>query len=258
MNFEELESVRQRLERMQGETIVAFAVKQAARILPLLALGTKEQPPFWFWPETKRPRFLGSIFSAVDIAWQFSKTKEVAADAVFQVDETFNAATAVKAADIFKVAFSVASYAAFGADGDAAARTARTAAAAAFRADDGKQRNLKATVDELRNWDLVHLCDERFHNDAAGRAASFLALPLWGKYCDDVEPLVVGFTHAIDELFAEKNDCPGRPTKWSNWYLGLCRGTVVDVPADIASLGPAAIYAYRQGLRDGEDRKNTK
>ncbi len=254
MNFEELESVRRKLERLPCELIVAFAAKQAARSLPLLSVRIGETPPFGFWPEAKRVSYLDAVCRCVDLIWHYSKNKETLADAAFRPDDAFKAAVAAKPAELFKAAFGVAAYAAFDDTDDAAAAAARTASQAAFRAADISRRGFKEAADELRNTDLAHLADMRISSSTEERGAAFLAEPLFGRHWDEAKPVVNAFAESVRALFVGAVPVDAKLAAFLERYLKRCLGTQADIPYEIASLGPAAVYAYSRGLKDAKDR----
>ena len=89
--------IEARLKNIPRDKCVAFAVRCAMRVLPLLVVAKKEktgimsmfnqkpsQVPFWFWSESDRNRHLLAVLRAYACSIQFSLTGIYTASANIQ------------------------------------------------------------------------------------------------------------------------------------------------------------------------------
>ncbi|MFZ2725073.1 MAG: COR domain-containing protein [Methylococcaceae bacterium] len=89
------EEIEARLESVPSDVRVAFAVRSAMRVLPLLAMQNKQnqdKDAFWFWQTDDSSRYLLAIFKAYSISIEFIFTGKYVAYAVNNTIDTVHLA----------------------------------------------------------------------------------------------------------------------------------------------------------------------
>lgn len=92
------EEIETRLDGVPSDVRVAFAVRSALRVLPLLAVQSQQgehKEAFWFWQQADKSRYLLALFKAYSISIEFIFTgKYVAYAATDTADTVYLAASA--------------------------------------------------------------------------------------------------------------------------------------------------------------------
>ncbi len=240
--------IQARLRGMPKEKCVAFAVRSAMRVLPVLAKGkSKQLKAFPFWKKSQKESCLLAIFKAyvfsMDFAINIGGTADTAdtADTAYATYATYVAAAAVDVAAVDNTyaavyavyAADVAITAAVDADADAYAVAAANAYAAANYTSPEILQDLS---------DLPHLS-----------ATELLNKPLWsGTIPSEWQQLLSDFKRAALSLGAGFE-------VWLAWYEQRLSGKPIEIyllqqwnriPSEINAQAPAAINTYLKNLTE--------
>ena len=255
------DEIRAQLKEIPKDKCVAFAVRSALRILPLLAESKKknlikkvrrqQNEAFWYWKPEDRSKYLLSVLRTYGFSIGYVLTKDASTDADVAARAAADADVAARAAADAAARASadvadVAARAAYAAYTTYTAYTAVRAAAAevAVRAAAARADAAYAIVKEIKQ-DLARLPELS--------SAELLALPLWSESVPkDWLQLLEQFKQVAKELDAGFE-------VWLDWYDQRLQGRVVDtellrhwngVPPEYLAQGPAVVNAYLKDLAD--------
>lgn len=241
---------------------IAFALRGALRILPLLANSvSSDQDPFPFWEKAQRADNLISIMLALN-ATMLQVLNDQEQDLVYEAESVQQAAIVAEKSEIDSKIISEAS---------AVCRSVVSAALVAscfakstiagthflhFTVDISDLNNIKSRQEESSDYssyikqleaELISL------NDDSLSAADFLGMPLW----------TVPFPHPLEgsvgKLLDQINSLEADFGLWIDWYQQIADGKPVDVefmqraltlPEEIKAQGAKAINVYMAALHD--------
>jgi GTPase SAR1 family protein len=245
------EEIAAQLKAVPREMRVAFAVRSAMRVLPLLAspkkktlrdVFSRQKEAFWYWKVQDKNKHLLAVLRTYSCSIEYVLTKNrstVATDAA-----AANAAADAADADAYAAAY--VAYAAAAADSYAPDAYADAAAYAAFAAYAAADVDADEVIQAIRK-DLMVL-----KNMSEGE---LLKQPLW-LASKKWQQLLNNFKQDISSLNAGFE-------VWLDWYNDRLQGKVIDVellqhwnhiPKEIEQQGAAKVNAYLRSLLQ-EDNK---
>jgi hypothetical protein len=248
------EEVKARLKSKSQEQQVAFAVRSALRVLPLLAVQVRQQKPsfffrkqreaFGFWQKENKQSYLASLLRAYAVCMWRVSASDTYANAADAATHAYAAAHAAYADAAHAAAHAHAAYAYAYAAAAAAADAADAAADAAdAAADDDADDTAYAIILKEIQADLI-LIDRL-------TAKELLRTPLWSN------PPTKDWQQWLNDFKTDALSLDTGFEVWLDWYEERLQGKPIDVglleqwlniPEEIESQGVAAINAYLKNL----------
>jgi GTPase SAR1 family protein len=240
------EEIAVQLKDVPREMRVAFAVRSAMRVLPLLASPKKKtllnvfsgqnREAFWYWKVQDKNKHLLAVLRAYSCSIEYVLTKNRSTTAT----DAAAANAAADAADADAYAAAYAAYAAAAADSYAADAYADAAAYAAFAAYAAADVDADEVIQAIRK-DLMAL--KNMSEEELLKQPLWLASKKWqqllNNFKQDISSLNAGFE------------------VWLDWYDDRLQGKAIDVellqrwnhiPKEIQQQGAAKVNAYLGSL----------
>ena len=247
------EEIAAQLKDVPREMRVAFAVRSAMRVLPLLASPRKKtlrevfsgqnREAFWYWKGEDKNKHLLAVLRAYSCSMEYVLTKNRSTTAT----DAAAANAAADAADADAYAAAYVAYAAAAADSYAADAYADAAAYAAFAAYATADVDADEVIQAIRK-DLMAL--KNMNTEELLKQPLGLASKKWqqllNNFKQDISSLNVGFE------------------VWLDWYDDQLQGKVIDVkllqrwnhiPKEIQQQGAAKFNAYHRSLLQENNKK---
>lgn len=258
LNSKEIE---EKLKVVSHELCVAFAIRSALRVLPLLALPqSKSKEPFWYWRNTVKSKYLLSILNALLVGFTGSVLKRtnksiLAAYAADKANSADNAAANGNSIVAANAAYSAVT----------AAATSNAAANAAARHTSAKV--IGKSIDKAISLDFAFIISTekdgnisrqpKNHSGDSVKALDLLQSPLWrigdqpleleimwNCFCSWAKDLDAGFEIWFD-LYTDR--VKGKPVDIE--FLE----SLIDMPDEIREQGPRAVNAYLATLEKKDE-----
>jgi GTPase SAR1 family protein len=224
------------LKYIPNDKRVAFAVRSAMRVLPLLAVHkNKDSTAFWFWKTKDKNKYLLAVLKAYSCSIGFLLTGKYAT----YVNAAIDAANATNGTPIY-----AATYALY-----AAANVANVDNAVDYSLDAATSTNANL------NANAADAIIQAIYQDLATvkklTADEFLQQPLWSQ------SISVNWQQLLADFRKDVLSLRSGFGVWLNWYQERLQGNPIDtelltqwnnIPKEIEEQGVAVINAYLKNL----------